>query len=73
MVKVILLDYRWCIGYFGKSNADSILRQVKKLSYTEDNLPKIGESIDMGGFYLEVMEYDSERKVLKVMYEKDKR
>ena len=55
-MRVILSDYKYCIGYFGKSCADSILRQVKKLSYTEDNCPKVGERIDMGGFYVEVME-----------------
>lgn len=69
-MRVILSDYRYLIGYFGKSNADSILRQVKKLSYTEENCPKVGNTIDMGGFYIEVMEIRGNDII--VMFDKTK-
>lgn len=60
-MRVILDDYRWCIHHFGKSCADSILRQVKALSYTEDNHPNVGDDIDMGGFYLSVGEISDDK------------
>lgn len=72
-MKCYLEDYRWCIHYFGKSCADSILRQVKKLSYTKDNCPKVGDSIDMGGFYVDVMEVDLENEKIHVIVDRVKR
>ena len=53
-MNVFLDDLRWCFGRFGKSGAEAILRQVRKLSFTEENCPEIGDEIDMGGFYLRV-------------------
>lgn len=64
--KVYLSDYRSLIKQHGKSTADAILRQVRKLEIETDGLEN-GSEIQMQGFKLSVWNHE-DRSMLEGMF-----
>ena len=66
--KVFLTGYKYLIKEHGKSTAEAMLRQVKKLRFDIRNIPENGSEVRLKGFKISVWNHE-DRSMLEGMFE----
>ena len=65
--KVFLSDYRSLVRQHGKSTADAMLRQVKKLELDTDTIEN-GQTVQLQGFKISVWNHE-DRSMIEALFD----